>query len=91
MKLKVRFFATMREVFQARETEVEIGAGATVADLLDTLCTSARKRDELFEGGTLKPFIIILKNGRHIQHLNGLATGLEDGDVISIFPAVAGG
>lgn len=91
MRIRVRFFATMREAFQAREMDVEIGAGATVAGLLDKLCTSARKRAELFEGRELKPFIIILKNGRHIQHLDGLATGLEDGDVVSIFPAVAGG
>ena len=46
---------------------------------------------ELFENGALKPFLIILKNGRHIQHLEGLATAIENGDVISIFPAVAGG
>jgi molybdopterin synthase sulfur carrier subunit len=91
MKVTVRFFAMFREVFQARERDVVMAEGATIADLLESLCTSSKQRDELFENGTLKPFLIILKNGRHIQHLEGLATVIEKGDVISVFPAVAGG
>ncbi len=91
MKVTVRFFAMFREVFQARERDVVMAEGATIADLLESLCTSSKERDELFENGTLKPFLIILKNGRHIQHLEGLATVIENGDVISVFPAVAGG
>jgi molybdopterin synthase sulfur carrier subunit len=91
MKVTVRFFAMFREVFQAREKDVVMAEGATIAGLLESLCTSSKQRDELFENGALKPFLIILKNGRHIQHLEGLATAIENGDVISIFPAVAGG
>jgi len=91
MKVTVRFFAMFREVFQARERDVVMAEGATIADLLESLCPSSKQRDELFENGTLKPFLIILKNGRHIQHLEGLATVIENGDVISVFPAVAGG
>jgi len=91
VKLKVRFFATFREIFRARETDVALTGDATVRDLLERICATPAQRGQVFEGGELKPYIIILKNGRHIQHLDGLATRLEDGDVVSIFPPLAGG
>ena len=39
MKVTVRFFAMFREVFQAREKDVVMAEGATIAGLLESLCT----------------------------------------------------
>ena len=91
MKIPVHFYAKLRETFQARRIDVEMKPGATVGDLLESICPTAKKRNELFAGADLKPYIIILINGRHIQHLEGLASPIKHGDVISVFPPIAGG
>ena len=43
------------------------------------------------ENQELKPEITLLKNGREIKFLDGMDTVLDSGDVISVFPIVAGG
>jgi molybdopterin converting factor small subunit len=40
---------------------------------------------------TLRDFVNIRKNGRNIHFLAGLETPLDNGDVIALFPPVAGG
>jgi molybdopterin converting factor small subunit len=41
--------------------------------------------------GELKEFINIFINGRNIAFLDNMGTLLVDGDVIALFPPVAGG
>lgn len=43
------------------------------------------------DGEDLGEEIIILVNGRHVAHLGGIHAKLVPGDVVSIFPVVAGG
>ena len=89
MKIKVKFFASFRELFQ--EGEVELPNGSTMRDLLNFLCDSSKRREGIFDGNELKPYLSILKNGQHIFHLNGLETKLDDGDTVAMFPPVGGG
>jgi molybdopterin synthase sulfur carrier subunit len=35
--------------------------------------------------------LILLVNGRHVQHLDGLETHLSEKDVLSVFPLIGGG
>jgi len=46
----------------------------------------------LNEDGTDKgDDVIIMVNGRHIEHLDGVATALSEKDYVAITPLVAGG
>jgi molybdopterin converting factor small subunit len=41
--------------------------------------------------GELRPYVNVFVGERNARHLDGLATALDDGDVVAIIPAVAGG
>jgi molybdopterin converting factor small subunit len=41
--------------------------------------------------GELRPYVNVFVGERNIRRLDGLETILEDGDVVAIIPAVAGG
>ena len=91
MKIKVQFFAGLRETFHSKEMGIELKGETNIGGLLDLLCDSRERREKIFDNGKLKPYMVILRNGRHIQHLKGLKTELAEGDNIAIFPPVAGG
>lgn len=89
--MKIKFFAFIRDYTGTKETTSE--CRSDLRELLYELCDVYGKRfsEKIFIGDKLSDDIIILINGRHIQHLKGLDTGLGEEDVISIFPKVAGG
>lgn len=67
--------------------------GETVQDVLDDL-------NERFDGledriydedGNMQDFINIYYNDEDIRHLDGLETPIQEGDELSLIPAVAGG
>lgn len=92
MKIKVKFLASMRDLFQAKEREVNLPRGARFRHLLDLLCDSAERRECLFEKeGRLNPNVVFMRNGMPIQSLGGLEVPLEEEDVIAIFPFLGGG
>mgnify|MGYP000868664712 CR=1 FL=1 len=47
--------------------------------------------DRLLEDGRLRRFVNVYLNDEDVRFLDGLATPLRDGDVVTILPAVAGG
>jgi len=93
MKITFKTFATFREVIGAREMALILPPGETVGGLLENLCrTHPGLRAHLFDfTGRIKPYILILKNGRSVMSLQQLDTTIEEGDVIALFPPVAGG
>jgi len=92
MKVHVKAFATFREVMD-NQVEMEFTGGTTVHILLTDLTRRYSGLGELMFAtpDTLRDFVNILKNGRNIHFLSGLNTVLEDGDVIALFPPIAGG
>src|SRR5213594_1180315 len=68
-------------------------SGRTVRELLDGLeRTHSGIRQQLCdETGEVRSFINIFVNGTEIRQLEGLSTPVQDGDEVSIIPAMAGG
>ncbi len=67
--------------------------GSTIRELLDSLESScpgikARLCDE---SGELRRFVNFYVNSEDIRFLDGSSTPLQDGDEVSIVPAIAGG
>ena len=71
--------------------EIALETGINIGELLNLVFDTQERRKKIFDNGKIKPYIIILKNGRHIQHLDGVETELKEGDKVSIFPPIAGG
>ena len=87
----VKFFATFRDIAGCRTTELP--APADVLSLLTHLESAFHLRGRLLasDGKGLGPDVIVLVNGRHVQHLAGAATPLTDKDIVAVFPVIAGG
>jgi molybdopterin synthase sulfur carrier subunit len=90
MPVKVNVTATLRTLVGAKSVE---GEGRTVSELLNDL--DARypgfKSQISDQNGALHRFVNIYLNDEDIRYLNALETGLSEGDVVSILPALAGG
>ena len=80
MKVNVRLFASLREIFKAPYLEVELPEGATVADLVEVIREEA---PHLGRGGRFHVTI-------NKEFVDQDAT-LHDGDEVAIFPPVGGG
>jgi molybdopterin synthase sulfur carrier subunit len=90
--ITVKSFATFREIMD-RQIDIDFPEGATIRTLLTELTGRYEGLGGLVfaDPGTLRDFVNILKNGRNIHFLAGLDTPLDDGDVIAMFPPIAGG
>ena len=90
--MKVKFFATFRGISGCESFETP--APDNLHALLKECCERwpAFRTILLDESGKkLGPALIIMVNGRHIQHLDGIKTKLKDTDVVAITPQMAGG
>jgi MoaD family protein len=91
MSVRVRFFATFRELFASREREIPAADAATLGALIEHLCDTPARRAALFEGAALKPHLVVMINGAPVPPSSFAGTPLRDGDVVSIFPLLGGG
>lgn len=91
--MKIKFFATYREITKTKE--ISVPAPGTVWDLAALLIEKyGRPMKDMLENDTGDDFgeyAIILVNGQNIVHLEGKLTPLTEADLVTIFPPVAGG
>ncbi|RQG88887.1 MoaD/ThiS family protein [Natrarchaeobius halalkaliphilus] len=92
MEIELRFFATFRDAVGQKERTGTFEDGETVGDVLSSLESEYEGLEgQLIENGAVRDQLSVLKNGRDVVHMAGTETTLEDGDVLSVFPPVAGG
>lgn len=91
MTVTVRIPASMQQLTK-RKASVS-AKGATIAALLDDLEKqfSGFKEKICDTTGAIKSFINIYVNDEDIRFLEQVATPLNDGDMVLIIPAIAGG
>lgn len=91
--MTVKFFAYLREYTNCKI--VDFPYQEDVRKLTQALSETygSKLREKLLtpDGTDLGEEIIILVNGRHVEHLGGIDTKLLPTDTVSIFPVVAGG
>lgn len=88
----VRLFASLRKVVGQKELVIPADS---VRELVEKFTESYEKISPLLLESAnplkLKPYNIILVNGRDIRSLHGVQTRLKNEDVVSMFPPVGGG
>jgi MoaD family protein len=90
MTVTVKIPAQLRGVTDG-EGEVEV-EGSTVGEALDAVYAEHDElRERITEDGGLRRFVNVYVSGEDIRFKDGLETALDDGDEVTILPAVAGG
>jgi len=94
IKVKVKFFTTLREIVGKKEEQIELSRSVTVEALLKQLSKKYGKEFEDYvydELGNIRGHLQFLVNGKSITALQGFKTKLKEGDQIAILPPVGGG
>ncbi|MHA1210443.1 MAG: ubiquitin-like small modifier protein 1 [Candidatus Freyarchaeota archaeon] len=90
-KVKVTLYGALARIVGESVASVEAG---TLREALDDLTRryGDEFRSRIFDGDErLRRFINVYVNGKDIRFLESLDTRLNDGDGVSIIPAVGGG
>ena len=91
MSVTVKIPTQLRTV-TAGEAETQIDEDGTVGEVLDGLYERYDGlRHRIAEDGDLRRFVNVYVGGEDIRFLDGLDTSVDDGDEVTILPAVAGG
>ncbi|MHA1977764.1 MAG: ubiquitin-like small modifier protein 1 [Candidatus Hodarchaeales archaeon] len=88
-----RFFGSFKQVTQKRDFVLTLPKGGTIANLLGKVIGNFPRLHGLLLDTNLQlgSWVVILINGRNMSLFNGIETQLREGDIIAIFPPVAGG
>jgi MoaD family protein len=73
------------------QAEVEV-EGGTVGEALDAVFDAHTElRERITQDGSLRRFVNVYVSGEDIRFQQGLDTQINEGDEVTILPAVAGG
>lgn len=90
MPVEVRVTSVLQRVIGQKSVEAE---GRTIAEVLERINAQypGFREQITMEDGTLHRFVNIYVNDEDIRFMQQLDTPVEQGDVVSILPALAGG
>jgi MoaD family protein len=94
MKVRIKYFASVREMVNLREELVDIPSGSDVGGLLEHLASrhGGTLREYLFDdAGTPRPYLQFLLNEKSVSETGGFSTLITEGSVFAIIPPVGGG
>jgi sulfur-carrier protein len=82
---------TQLRVATGGQSEVEV-EGSNVGECLDNVFAAyGDLRERITQDGTLRRFVNVYVSGEDIRFQQGLETQINEGDEVTILPAVAGG
>ena len=81
MQIRLLFFATLKDIVGARQMQLEVPAGSTVADVLTHLESSYPRIKDY------RPVVLTAINEEYVDR----GAQVRDGDEVAIFPPVSGG
>ncbi len=95
MKVRVKFFAAIRELAAVKDETIDLQSNTAVRELIQVLC---QRHGVDFTGygidpntGAPRSHLQILVDGKNLSSLEGLETRLSDGDEVALMPPVGGG
>jgi MoaD family protein len=95
MKVKVQYFASLREIIGLREEILDLQENDDVRRLLEFLVDrhGTKLKEYIFDAkvGTPKQYLQFIIDGKSISTLQGLETKLHDGSTFAVIPPVGGG
>ena len=88
---RVSFFGMVRDIIG--EKEIQIQGGDSVESLLEALSGryGVQFGEKVLKTAERDLALILLLNGRHIEHVGGLSAPVKEGDHLAVFPLVGGG
>lgn len=91
--IELRFFANFRQTVGQKSIYRAYDGADTIGGVLTAIEDEFPELAGLIldDDGRIQPQINVLRNGREVEHLDGLETPVEPGDAVSVFPPVAGG
>jgi sulfur-carrier protein len=82
---------TQLRVATGGQAEVQV-EGSNVGEALDAVFAAyGDLRERITQDGTLRRFVNVYVSGEDIRFQQGLETAINEGDEVTILPAVAGG
>ncbi len=95
MKVRVKFFAAIRELATVKEEIIDLKDSTTVRKLIQVLCErhGGRFTEYVVDPSTGAPrsHLQILIDGKNLSSLEGLETRLSEGAEVALMPPVGGG
>ena len=94
MKVKVKFFTSLREITGTKVDQLQLQITVTVDELITLLSEKYGRefREYIYnKKGEPQEFLSFLVNGTNINNIKGFDTKLKNGDIVAILPPVGGG
>jgi molybdopterin synthase sulfur carrier subunit len=94
LKIRVQYFASVREIVNQREEALEVPEGTSVRTLLELLVAkhgNGLKQYIFNKTGAVRQHLQFLLDEKSISEISGLSTPLKEGSILAIIPPVGGG